>query len=328
MVDQKVSGLTTIPVVDRTADLLYIVDVSAGTSNKVTTNTLLGISGAPIGNTDSQTLTNKTIDNTNAVTLKDTNFTLQDDGDTSKQAQFQLSGITTGNTRTYTVPDANTTLVGTGTTQTLTNKTLTSPTINTPTIVNPTITADSIAGFSNSTTGTIFGVSIASGVIASVALAGAVNTAAIVTGAVTATKIGTDASFAWTAYTPTLVNMTVGNGTLVAKYQQIGKTVNVRGSFILGSTSAVTSDTTVSHPVASVTYAGLASVQPLGLAHFYNNGSAIYTGLVSWATTTTAFIRSNNAGASANQLIALASGVPFNWASTHQLAWQYSYEAA
>lgn len=46
-----------------------------------------------------QTLTNKTI------TVKDANFTLQDDADTTKQAQLQLSGITAGKTRTLTLPD-------------------------------------------------------------------------------------------------------------------------------------------------------------------------------------------------------------------------------
>src|SRR3990167_3333856 len=63
-------------------------------------------------------------------TVADNVFTLQDDGDNTKQLQFQLSGISTGTTRTITVPDASTTIVGTDATQTLTNKTLTSPTIN------------------------------------------------------------------------------------------------------------------------------------------------------------------------------------------------------
>lgn len=71
-----------------------------------------------------ETLTNKTIGNTNTITLKDTLFTLQDDGDTTKQVVFQLSGLTTGTTRTITVPDASLTLVGTTITQTLQNKTL------------------------------------------------------------------------------------------------------------------------------------------------------------------------------------------------------------
>jgi hypothetical protein len=79
---------------------------------------------------DSQTLTNKTLGNTNTITLKDTLFTLQDDGDATKQAKFQLSGITTGTTRVLTVPNADIEIVGKDLAQTLTNKTLTSPVIN------------------------------------------------------------------------------------------------------------------------------------------------------------------------------------------------------
>lgn len=44
------------------------------------------------------------------ITVKDANFTLQDDGDITKQMKFQASGITAGQTRTLTAPDANTTL--------------------------------------------------------------------------------------------------------------------------------------------------------------------------------------------------------------------------
>lgn len=72
----------------------------------------------------------KALDNTNTITIKDTNFTLQDDTDTTKQLKFELSGITTATTRTLTVPDASTTIVGTNTTQTLTNKTITAPVLS------------------------------------------------------------------------------------------------------------------------------------------------------------------------------------------------------
>jgi hypothetical protein len=44
----------------------------------------------------------------------------------------------------------------------------------------------------------------------------------------------------WAAWTPTLANITLGNGTVTARYQQIGKTVNFNFVLVLGSTSAIT----------------------------------------------------------------------------------------
>mgnify|MGYP001571741274 CR=1 FL=1 len=51
-------------------------------------------------------------------------FRILDNGDDTKQIAFEASSITTGTTRTLTVPDENLTLVGTAATQTLTNKTI------------------------------------------------------------------------------------------------------------------------------------------------------------------------------------------------------------
>ena len=51
-----------------------------------------------------------------SITVKDDVFTLQDNIDPTKQAQFQLSGLTTGTTRAYTLPDTNGTLVTLNTT--------------------------------------------------------------------------------------------------------------------------------------------------------------------------------------------------------------------
>jgi hypothetical protein len=64
-------------------------------------------------------------------TVLDSEFQILDNADTTKIAVFQASGITTGTTRTFTFPDASTTLVGTDANQTLSNKTLTDPALNT-----------------------------------------------------------------------------------------------------------------------------------------------------------------------------------------------------
>lgn len=71
-----------------------------------------------------QTFANKTLTSP-IINVRDNVFTLQDDGDPTKQARFQLSGITAATTRTYTLPNADDDLVGRTIAQTLTNKTLT-----------------------------------------------------------------------------------------------------------------------------------------------------------------------------------------------------------
>jgi hypothetical protein len=92
-----------------------------------------GLSGAVVGTTDTQTLTNKS--------LSDSTVSIVDVADATKAIKFDIGGttsvtgtITTAFTtaKTVTIPDATDTLVGKATTDTLTNKTLTSPTINTP----------------------------------------------------------------------------------------------------------------------------------------------------------------------------------------------------
>jgi hypothetical protein len=58
------------------------------------------------------TFSSKTFDNTNTFTLKDSTTTFQDDGDATKQMKFDLTGNTTGTSRTLTPPNADTHLLG------------------------------------------------------------------------------------------------------------------------------------------------------------------------------------------------------------------------
>lgn len=57
--------------------------------------------------------------------------------------------------------------------------------------------------------------------------------------------------FPWTTWTPTINGATVGNSTIVARYQKIGKLVNLSFGFTLGSTGSMNSRFNFSMPSSS-----------------------------------------------------------------------------
>lgn len=72
-----------------------------------------------------------------AAAFFDTNPVVKGSVDATKQVRFEVDGLTTATTRVLTVPDADLTLVGVDTAQTLTNKTLTAPTLTAPSLGTP-----------------------------------------------------------------------------------------------------------------------------------------------------------------------------------------------
>ena len=168
-------GVAVASSIDPVNDYTLIYTNSAAATQGINRNTYLGISSQPVGLTDSQTLTNKTLTSPtiNGATLSGT-----------------LSGTyTIGGTPTF--PSNVVTLTGS---QTLTNKILTSPTINNPTITNATYSGDAIVGYTTSNAGTIYGISVSGGQITNAAIAnGTIGSTQIATNGVSASNLSTTA---------------------------------------------------------------------------------------------------------------------------------------
>jgi len=144
----------------------------------------------------------------------------------------------------------------------------------------------------------------------------------------TKVAIGNTVLGTYTAYTPTLTAITIGNGTLTAQYARVNNFVHVTGSFTLGSTSAITGSIGISPPVnidASMGYAA----SPLGFANLYDTSSGAMNNLqVLWTSATEMRVRAINTAGAYSVMVVTSATVPLTWAVGDILTWQATYRAA
>lgn len=326
MATKQINQYTAAISIDAANDQFLIDPGGTGSYKKINRNTIMGVSGTPADLSSTQTFTNKVMDNTNTITLKDTLFTLQDDGDVTKQVKFQLSGITTGNTRTLTVPNASVTLASLTGTETLTNKTITSPAITGGTYDNGTITVDSISGHTTAGTVTVGGVQFVSGVLNT---ANSVTATSIAASAVQpqALQSGTGSGWALTGYTPTWTNVTTTTSTQNSAYVQIGKMVYVRIFFKLGASSAIGTNPQFTLPVTgnsiyTTVQSGYANVCTIRAA------GTNYMGLLELLSTTTVQIDTISCAGTSPAQASVTSSVPNTWTTGDWIYAEFWYEAA
>jgi hypothetical protein len=145
--------------------------------------------------------------------------------------------------------------------------------------------------------------------------------------------LGTDSSYAWTAWTPTWGvissgSNTLGNGTLVAAYVQIGKTVHFRIALTWGSTTSSTGVDWKFSPPVTPAAAQYSSFNPIGTGYILDFGVVNYSAIVRFFDATAiqpqAMATSGAYGSSAG----VSYNLPHTFATADVLVIQGTYEAA
>jgi hypothetical protein len=131
---------------------------------------------------------------------------------------------------------------------------------------------------------------------------------------------------AWGNWTVDWVNLIVGNGTVTAKYIQIGKTVHGRITVKLGSTSQIQGAVTFNLPVTSVLYGGL--THTIGTVGYLENGVGGHSGALGYASPTRAYLWAISAGGTYAGLTSLSNVKPFTWGTDDEIGCSFTYEAA
>ena len=126
------------------------------------------------------------------------------------------------------------------------------------------------------------------------------------------------------SYTPTTANVTVGNGTLTAKYVRVNKFIFGQIKFLLGSTSAIGSSPQFGLPVTGATVVGEIPCQ----VYCLDSGVAFYYASASIQTTTITPITMQSAGTYLTNSANFSATIPFTWSTNDYISISFCYEAA
>jgi len=129
-----------------------------------------------------------------------------------------------------------------------------------------------------------------------------------------------------TAWTPSITNLTVGNGSFAASYVQIGKIVFAKLKFSFGSTSAITGGIFSTMPVSASGNTQGATV--LGNLYMEDAGTQAFLGLVDYRGGNLVNLNPTTASGTYVGYSATSATVPFTWATGDYFTAQFIYEAA
>lgn len=130
---------------------------------------------------------------------------------------------------------------------------------------------------------------------------------------------------AWTAWTPTWTNLTIGNATQSSTYWRSGNAIILHLRVVIGSTTVVGVAPSFTLPVAAQAdnYGG-------GMVSTYRDVSAgsDFDGFIRLAGTTQGWLLVKNSAGATDARTHIGATVPFTWASGDIIDGFLAYEAA
>lgn len=141
--------------------------------------------------------------------------------------------------------------------------------------------------------------------------------------------IAPDGIGAWTAYTPTWTNLTVGNATQEAAYLRVGRMYVVRFRLTFGSTTSISGQPEITLPNSASIASGYTDGTPLGFVQFADAGTASYLGQIAKSTSVATRVRMYSLNASGTYLTmgSASNTVPFTWVTGDVIDGQFVFEA-
>jgi len=129
---------------------------------------------------------------------------------------------------------------------------------------------------------------------------------------------------AWTTWTPTLSDITIGNGTVSAAYKQIGKTVFWEFRLVFGSTTSITG----ANSFLNLPIAGKRTVSKSMIGQLIDANGSIYPSAIGyWIGESGFFLGVINTGGTYGTLSQITSTLPFTWTTNDVITYSGVYEA-
>ncbi len=137
-----------------------------------------------------------------------------------------------------------------------------------------------------------------------------------------------DASITWTDWSPTPTDLTVGNGTEVARFTKANKLIVAHYSLTWGSTTSIDAgNPKISLPVNASAQYDFPHVE-VGLTRFVDSGTGTFIGRCRLESASTFSFGASDATSTYLTTTSISATVPMTWTTGDRMNFMAIYEAA